>query len=112
MQRGAFDKAKPLGEMSAVERENAWDALFDSLDDTGDAEFDALFARERRIERKIAHLADEIDAPRGDLEDGDSTTPQRDQIERRVTALSRYLATLQGEAEKLQDQRALLENDE
>ena len=109
--RGGFERAKPLGEMSAVERENAWDALMESLE-TGDPEYDAVFAQERRVARKIAHLSDEMDTLRNQLQEEGIAPRQRDQLERRVAALSRQASKLEREAEKLQEQVTLLATDE
>ena len=109
--RGGFEEAKPLGEMSAVERENAWDALMDSLE-TGDPEYDVVFARERHVARKIAHLSDEMDALRHELQNEGIAMRQRDQLERRIVALSRQSSKLERQAEKLQEQLALLAADD
>ena len=110
-QRGGFVKSKPLGEMSAVERENAWDALFESVE-TGDPEYDAMFARERHVARKLAHLSDEMDALRNELQNEGMVAHRRDQLERRIAALSRQSSKLERQAEKLQEQLRLLAADE
>ena len=108
--RGGFDKSKPLREMSAVEQENAWDALLDF--ETGDVEYDALLARERRTARKIAHLTDEMVALRGELQHKGTPAPKRDQLQRRLVALTQQSAKLERQAEELQEQMAHLAHSE